>query len=174
MVTIFEWLSGPVWHRTLFILLVSALLSFTTSLIRLRLTKKDQLKQINAWKREIESWNSKLKEARRIDDKKLIKKLQKKERRIKQIQAKMSTQSLGQSMRMSLIFFFPFLIVWLFLTGRILVWNLFETPLVNNICAYIPWFGGPMELNLFYWYLICSLASGAIIARLLGIEMGAG
>jgi uncharacterized membrane protein (DUF106 family) len=164
MTSILEWLSAPP-NSTIFILCLSALISFITSQANLRLTNREQLK---AWNREIIDWKSKFDKARKTDDKKLFDKVKRQESHIMSIQGKM----FRQQMKPSLIFIIPFYLFWLGLTGRLLSWQLFETPFSGGqIVAYLPWLNGPIPLTLIMWYLLCSLTSNVLFQRIFGLGM---
>lgn len=170
--SLLEWLSAPP-GSTIFILCLAMLLSFVISLINRLRVSQEQLENLNAWKREIESWKSDLIRAKRAGDKKQQKRLQKKEKRIKQLESKMLSQSLGQMKTMP-IMFFSWILIWGCLTGRFLFWQLFVTPFSGggNI-AYLPWFDGPLPLDLMRWYILCSFASSILFSRVFGRGRGA-
>jgi len=173
-----EWLARiPI--STAFVLALAMLMTFLTTFINRLLTSEEQLKQMRAWRREVVAWNADLRKARRTGDKKLLQKVMKKEKRIRQIQMRMASQSLRQ-MRNIPIFMLLFVLIWLPLTGRIPLpflygVQLFEAPFGNGeIVAYLPWFGEyPLPLNLFGWYFLCSIAFGAIFTRAFGLGMEA-
>jgi uncharacterized membrane protein (DUF106 family) len=149
--TLPEWLL-PIPNSTLFILILSMSLSFLTALANKLFTNKEQL---SAWNREIARWKADLKKATQSGDKKLLAKVKRKERYILQIQSKM----MWQSFRVSLLFFIPFLLIWQLLIGFYR-----DLPVV-----YIPGLGG---LTLFWWYALCSFASGTLITKALGVSLG--
>lgn len=61
----------------------------------------------------------------------------------------------------------------LYFTGRYPVWMLFESPYASGEpMAFLPWFGGELSLNLFLWYLVCSLLCGALFSRWFGLGTG--
>ncbi len=158
---------------TFLVLCLSILMAFITTLINRRLTSKEQRKQLRAWQREISAWTSDFNKARRTGDKKLLRKVQKQEKRIQQLQRKVASQSL-QSMKSFPIFMVLFAILWLPLTGKLLYWQLFDAPFSGGeAVAYLPWFDGAMHLNLFSWYVLCSFAAGILISRVLGVGIGA-
>lgn len=152
--------------KPVFILCLSIILSFVTTLVRSVLTDKEKL---NSQRREIAAWNAAFKEARRTENKRLLAKVQRQQSQIMKMQADMN----WKSMRISFIFIIPFLLVWLGLTGGILGRQLFVTPFTSGgAIAYLPWFGGsPLELNLFWWYFLCSIASGILFTRVFGLGM---
>jgi uncharacterized membrane protein (DUF106 family) len=129
------------------------LLSLLIALTNRLLTNREQL---NAWNKEIARWRADLKKATQSGDKKLLAKVRRKERYILQLQSKVW----WQSMRVSLLFFIPFLLIWQLLIGFY----------GNSIVVFIPGIGG---LPLFWWYLLCSFASGTLITKALGVSMGA-
>ncbi len=141
---------------TIAVLLLGIGLTFVTSLANRLLTNKEQR---DAWQREISAWNDEFKKARKSGDKKLLAKVQKQQPRIMKIQSKMA----WQSMKVSLIFFVPILLLWQFLIG-------FYGP---TVIAHLPWFGGTLQLTIVWWYPLCSLTSGILFSRLFGLGMGA-
>jgi uncharacterized membrane protein (DUF106 family) len=170
-----EWLAGPP-ASTFFILGVSMFLSFLISSINRLFTSKEKLEQLKAWRKEINTWLSDFNKARRTGDKKLLKKVQKQEKRIKQLQSKVASQSFGQ-MKILPITIGLFILIWLLLTGTITIpftpitLKFFTTPFtVSKPVAFLPWFGRtPIPLYLIQWYLICSFAFGFIFSRLFGL-----
>lgn len=163
---------------TVFILLLAMLMTFLTSLINRHLTSEEQLRQMRAWRREVAAWNADFRKAKRTGDKKLLQKVMKKEKRIRQIQMKMASQSLRQ-MKTIPIFMLLFVFVWLPLTGRIPLpflygVQLFEAPFSSGgVVAYLPWLEGVLPLDLFGWYFLCSIAFGALFTRVFGLGMEA-
>jgi uncharacterized membrane protein (DUF106 family) len=150
---ILEWLLTPrPLGGTIFILLLSFCLSFITSLANRLLTNPQQQKE---WRKEIAEYNSQLWKARRENDKKLLAQLKKQEQRILQLQSKM----FWQSMKVSLIFFIPFLIIW-----QILIGIFGNAPLI-----FVPGIG---SLSFFFWYFLCSMMFSILFSRLMGVGMG--
>jgi uncharacterized membrane protein (DUF106 family) len=142
---------------TLFLFLLGALISLLTSLTNRVLTNPEKSK---AWRKEISEWNNELREARREDDKKHLEKVMKKQKQILQLQSKMSMQS----MKVTLIFLVPLLIIWQVLGGFF----------VGRDIAYLPGIGAILPIPIFntsliWWYLLCSMMFGTISSHLLGI-----
>jgi uncharacterized membrane protein (DUF106 family) len=142
---------------TLFLFLLGALISLLTSLTNRLLTNPEKSK---AWRKEISEWNNELREARREDDKKHLEKVMKKQKQILQLQSKMSMQS----MKVTLIFLVPLLIIWQVLGGFF----------VGRNIAYLPGIGAILPIPIFntsliWWYLLCSMMFGTIFSHLLGI-----
>jgi uncharacterized membrane protein (DUF106 family) len=155
--SILDWLLMP--HApgaTIAALLVAIGLTLVTSLANKLLTNKEQR---DAWRREISAWNDEFKKARKSGDKKLLAKVQKQQPRIMKIQSKMA----WQSMKVSLIFFVPILLLWQFLIGYY----------GGEVIAHLPWFGEMLQLTIVWWYPLCSLTSGVIFSHLFGLGMGA-
>jgi uncharacterized membrane protein (DUF106 family) len=141
---------------TIAAILVAIGLTFVTSLANRLLTNKEQR---DAWRREISAWNEEFKKARKSGDKKLLAKVQKQQPRIMKIQSKMA----WQSMKVSLIFFVPILLLWQFLIGYY----------GGEVIAHLPWFGEPLQLTIVWWYPLCSLTCGVLFSHLFGLGMGA-
>lgn len=171
-----NWLGNPP-YATVIILAVSVLLSFLITFINSRFTSKEKREQLKKWNREIREWTSEFRKAHRTGDKKLLKKVQKQEKRIKQLQSKVAKQSLS-SFKLMPFTITLFLLFWLVLTGTLTIpfissIKLFTTPFTDpKPVAFLPWFGDPIPLFLVHWYMICSLAAGALFSRLFGLGMG--
>jgi uncharacterized membrane protein (DUF106 family) len=145
-------------YSTLFILLISSVISLVTSLTNRLLTNREQMK---AWSQEIAAWRADSMKATRTGDKKLKAKVDKQQKHIMQMQSKMS----WQSMKTSFIWFIPLMLLWV----------VFLTPTYANAgaVAYLPGIGrDPWPLPLFWWYLLCSFLSNTLITRLLGMSLG--
>jgi uncharacterized membrane protein (DUF106 family) len=167
-----EWLATPP-ASTIFILFVSLLMAFASSLINRLFTSREQREQVKVLKRQIDvlmkQKNEDLKKAKNTDDKKLLKKVHKQEKQILQLQSRMFSLSFRQ-MKVFPITLILFLIVWLFLTGRVFSLKLFESPFAGGgPVAFLPWITGEIELSLFYWYLLCSFLFGTLFSRVFGL-----
>ncbi len=145
-------------NSTLFIMLVAFAVSLATSTTNRLLTKHDQLRD---WNKEISQWRSESMKAARSGDKKLVAKLKKQEKHIMQLQSKM----MWQSMKTSFLWFIPLMLMWYVLLPQAIA------PV--TVVASLPWLGPePYALNVFTWYLFCSLLAGIIFNRLFGLGMG--
>jgi len=99
--------------------------------------------------------------AARAGDKKLMAKLKKQEKHIMQLQSKMS----WQSMKTTILWFIPMILLWYVILPQVIQ--------IDKIVAYLPWLGSaPLELNVIFWYLLCSLLAGIIFNRLFGLGLG--
>jgi len=159
---------------TLLILGVSILFSFSISLINRFFAGKRDINQLRAWQKEIAEWEAESKKAKRTGDKRLLRKVKKQEKRISQLRSKMASQSLGQ-LKLMPITMLLFFLIWLGLTGNLLGWQVINPPppFAYSVVAWLPWFGSPLPFDLFQWYMLCSLATSALINRLFGKQMGA-
>lgn len=126
-------------YLTLFVILISLLISLVSTLVNRKLVDRRLLDEF--W-REFSDWRTKVEEAKKTGDKKLLAKLEKDRVRIMQMRAKVS----AQQMKVMLITFIPFLIVW---------WLLI--PYLNKTAAFIPLLGTRVEVPFFAWYIVCSL-----------------
>ena len=148
-------------NSTIFIFLLAASISFLTSLANRLLSNPQQAK---ATRKEVSEWSSQLRKAQKEGDKKTAEKLMKKQKQIMQLQSKM----MWQSMKVTLIFFVPLLIIWQVL-GQF--YNANGLPVS---VAYFPGMGAALPLPIFntsliWWYLLCSLFFGTIFTHLFGI-----
>jgi uncharacterized membrane protein (DUF106 family) len=148
-----DWILAPqAPSATIFILLLCVFLTFLTSFVNRLFTDPEQLR---AWRKEIKEWTDEFKEAQRSKDKKKLAKVEKQKERIMKLQQKMSMQS----MKVSLLFFIPFIIMWQVLVG------IYREPV-----AFLPGFG-PLPIVL--WYFICSMFFSTMFSRALGVGIGA-
>ncbi len=161
---------------TIVVLFVSIVMSFFSSLINSRFMPKEHREKVKALQRKISALRKEkdenMKKAKSTDDKKLLRKAQKQERQLLQLQSQALSLS-SKQLRVFPITMAVFFIVWLLLTGNLLWFKLFDSPFIGpDPVAYLPWLGGVLPLNLFYWYLICSLLFGIIFSRIFGLTGG--
>ena len=144
-------------YSTFFMLFLALVITLATSVANRLLTDPEKMK---AWRKEISEWNKELREARRANDKKRMEKLMKKQQYILQLQGKMS----WQTMKVSLMFFIPILIVWQALIGFY----------GNSQIAYLPGIGATLPIPMFglsmvWWYMLCSFLFSTIFSHLFGL-----
>lgn len=142
---------------TIFMLLLAAAISLLTSLANRLLSNPEQSK---AARKEVADWNTELRKAQKDGDKKTVEKLMKKQKQILQLQSKM----MWQSMKVTIIFFVPLIIVWQFLGASF----------YGRDIAFLPGMGPNLplpffSLSLIWWYLVCSMLFGTIFSHILGI-----
>ena len=154
----FEWLAA-IPYSTFFVMFLSFVVSFATSVTNRVLTNREQLK---AWTKEIKEWREESLKARKTGDKKLLAKVKKQERHVMQLQSKMTLQS----MKTSFLWFIPLMIMWYVLLPQIVP--------IGEVVAFLPplppLFSG--ELTVFLWYLLCSFLASALFTRLFGLGLG--
>jgi uncharacterized membrane protein (DUF106 family) len=117
------------------------------------------------WNKEIATWREESMKASKTGDKKLMAKVKKDQKRIMQLQSKMT----WQSMKTSFLWFIPLMLLWWFFLNPLYIGS--TGPIA---VAYIPWIGGELPLTYVYWYLLCSIFSGALLSRLLGLGLTTG
>jgi len=140
-------------YSTFFIVGLAVLISSLTTLVNRRFTDPEKSR---AWRKEISDWNRDLRGAQKSKDKKTLDKVMKKQQYIMRLQSKM----MWQSMKVSLLFLVPLLLMWQILGG-------FYGP---TAIAYFPGIGHKLVLpilnitftSLFWWYLLCSLLFGTV------------
>ena len=116
--------------------------------------------------------NENMKTAKSTDDKKLLRKAQKQEKQLLQLQSQLLSMS-SKQFRVLPITMSVFFVVWLLLTGSILGFKIFTSPFMGtDPVAYLPWLGGVLPLSLFYWYLICSFFFNTMFTRIFGLTGG--
>jgi uncharacterized membrane protein (DUF106 family) len=151
---------------TLFLLGLAVIISFMTSLTNRLLTDPEKSK---AWRREVSEWTKEFQEARREGDKKKLDKVMKRQKEILQLQSKM----MWQSMKVTLIFFVPLIIIWSILGGFYTVHTATATRAID--IAYLPGVGPVLHIlffsfaSLIWWYLVCSMLFGTVFSHVFGI-----
>jgi uncharacterized membrane protein (DUF106 family) len=144
-------------YATLFIFSLAALISLLTTSVNRLLTNPQKTKSA---RKEVTEWNKELRQAQRDKDKKTVEKLMKKQQYVMQLQTKM----MWQSMKVSLLFLVPLLLMWQVLGG-------FYS---GRTVAYLPGIGANLPLPIFnysliWFYLLCSLLFGTAFSHVLGL-----
>ena len=162
---------------TLVVLFVSIVMSFASSLINRHFVPREHREKVKALQRKVvalkKEKSENMKKAKSTGDKKLLRKAQKQEKQLLQLQSQVASLSMKQ-LRTMPITMILFLVVWLLLTGNVLGFPLFESPFMGTApVAYLPWIGPPtIGLQFFWWYLICSLLFSTLFQRILGLTGG--
>ena len=163
-------------YITIIVLFVSLAMSFISSSINIKFMPKEHRQKVKALQRRIAALTKEKKEnmkkAKSEGDKKLLRKAQKQEKQLLQLQSQALSLS-SKQFRVFPITMAVFFIVWLLLTGSILGFKLFDSPLIGpDPVAFLPWLNGVMSLNLFSWYFICSILFSTLFSRILGLTGG--
>ena len=163
-------------YVTIIILFVSVAMSLASSLINSRFMTKEHRQKVRELQRKISALTKEkkenMKQAKSTGDKKLLRKAQKQEKHLLQLQSQALSLS-SKQFRVLPITMILFLVVWLLLTGNILGFRLFDSPFIGpDPVAYLPWLEGVFPLSLFYWYLICSFLFGTLFSRIFGLTGG--
>jgi uncharacterized membrane protein (DUF106 family) len=163
-------------YVTIIILFVSVAMSLASSLINSRFMPKEHRQKVKALQHKISALkkakDENMKKAKSTGDKKLLRKAQKQEKHLLQLQSQALSLS-SKQFRVMPITMALFIIVWLLLTGNVLGFRLFDSPFIGpDPVAYLPWLGGVLPLSLFYWYLICSFLFGTLFSRIFGLTGG--
>jgi len=144
-------------YSTLFILGIAALISLLTTLVNRLVSNPQKSKE---QRKEVTEWNKELREAQRAKDKKTIEKLMKKQQYI----MKMQTSMMWNSMKVSLLFIVPLLLMWQVLGG---FYSGQDIAIFPGVGANLPL---PMfSASLIWWYLLCSLFFGTTFAHVFGL-----
>lgn len=141
----------------LLIFLLSAAISFLTSLANRLLSNPEQTR---TWRKEIGDWNSELRKAKHEKDDKRVEKLLKKQQYIMQLQGKMT----WQSMKVSLLFIIPLFLIWQVLPGYLSGKEIAVFPGLGYDIP-IPLFG----VSLLWWYMVSSMLFSTVFSHALGI-----
>ena len=164
-------------YVTIIVLFVSLAMSFFSSLINIKFVPKEHREKVKALQRKVSALtkekNENMKKAKSEGDKKLLRKAQKQEKHLLQLQSQLASLSFKQ-MRVLPITMAVFFVVWLLLTGNLLFFNLFESPFMapGIPVAYLPWLSGVLPLSLFNWYFICSILFSILFSRIFGLTGG--
>ena len=152
-----------------------------TAFITTKVTDQSKLRR---YRKEISEWRKMMQEARKTGDEKMALEVRRRSKIIQNMQKQVSSQSL----KPTLIFIVPFLIIFFILSafyGRLPVaaipFNLgllqpipLFGPLIFGLTAASPPSGIASTYALTYvgWYLFCSYALQAVINRLFGVSLG--
>jgi len=137
---------------TLIVMLICTGISFlNSSLNRLLISRFVGWEQYRIMQKEISEHRSLTTKALRANDKKLLEKLKKKEPQILNMQKKMVK---------------PQLVLFGLSFSYILIWFVIPLYIKVDAVAYMPGLGA---INVFWWYMICSMFFGTVASRLLGI-----
>lgn len=153
---------------TLFLFALAALIAMLTSLTNRLLTDPEKSKAV---RREVSDWNKEMQDARREGDKKKLEKVMKRQKEILQLQSKM----MWQSMKVTLIFFVPLIIIWSILGGFYTIPATKTSPAEPIAIAYLPGIGSILKVlvfsfaSLLWWYLLCSMMFGTVFSHVFGI-----
>jgi len=165
---VWRWLAvmqlGSPPKSTIFILGVSVVLTLITLTANKLLIDVKKLKEL---REEVSTWQRDYNLARRGGDKQAEMKLKRRQARISQLQAAM----LRQQMKLMLIFFAPFAIIFYALSGfykDIVVWTPYWLPYITSTGEQ----GDGM--HFFWWYLISSFTINLPMTRLLGLSYSMG
>jgi uncharacterized membrane protein (DUF106 family) len=161
---------------TIIVLFVSLAMSCLSSLINIKFVPKEHRQKVKALQRKIAALtkekNENMKTAKSTDDKKLLRKAQKQEKHLLQLQSQALSLS-SKQMRVMPITMVVFFVVWALLTGNLLFFKLFESPFMGpDPVAFLPWLNGVLPLNLFSWYFICSILFSTLFSRIFGLTGG--
>ena len=162
---------------TIVVLSVSVIMSFMSSFINSRFMPKEHRQKVKDLQRRISALtkekNANMKEAKSTGDKKLLRKAQKQEKQVLQLQSQALSLS-SKQFRVLPITMTVFFVVWLLLTGNLLFFNLFESPFMapGIPVAYLPWLSGVLPLSLFNWYFICSIFFSILFSLIFGLTGG--
>ena len=141
-------------YSTLFILVISTVMSLIVSLVNRMTTNIDEYRE---WTTKSALLRRDMMKAMQSGNKRLVEKLQKDQQESMKAQTKMSMQRL----KLTLYFMIPFF----------LIWGILQSFYGNNIVAIMP-FDLPYigtRLDLFWWYFFCSMLCNVLIQRLLGL-----
>jgi uncharacterized membrane protein (DUF106 family) len=144
-------------YSTIFIFSVAAGISILTTLANRLLSNPEKAKAV---RKEVGDWNKELREAQRNKDKKTVEKLMKKQQYMMQMQSKM----MWQSMKVSLLFLIPLLLMWQLLGGFLAGAQIAIFPGAGSVLP-IPFFSA----SLIWWYLLSSLLFGTVFSHVFGI-----
>jgi len=162
---------------TLIVLLVALAMSFCSSMINIKFVPKEHRQKVKALQKKIAALTKEKKEnmttAKSTGDKKLLRKAQKQEKQLLQLQSQALSLS-SKQMRVLPITMVVFFVVWALLTGNLLIFNLYDSPFYEPSIpvAFLPWLDGVMPLTLFNWYFICSILFSTLFSRIFGLTGG--
>jgi uncharacterized membrane protein (DUF106 family) len=164
---------------TLFIIGLSFLLSIVISVVSRIVMDVDKL---NRYQKEVATWNKAKAEAQRTANKRLYRKVKRKEKYIQKIQGKLMTERFKPMM----IYIGPFFALFWVLNGFFNGYLPLVAGETARYVAVIP-FSFPIEffgenigierlyaLPFVWWYAMTSFAFGTIVQRIFGLNVGMG
>lgn len=154
---------------TFFIFGVAFVLSLVSNLSNRFMVDIHKMREIS---NEVKAWQEEFNKARKSGDKHLLAKVNKKQAAIMRLQSKM----MWDRMKVTLIFFIPFLLVWNVLSkfygalpgGGLTAYSPFRVAWLLEGPRLFPNVSIPIQVSYFTWYLICSFAISLPTSRLLG------
>ncbi|GBC74991.1 hypothetical protein HRbin06_00300 [archaeon HR06] len=146
---------------TFLVIIMALTVNIVSALARRYLTNIDRLRRMNM---ELKAWREELREAMLSRDKAKIEKLKKKEKVMNQIQSAM----LWENLKPSIFFIIPFFLLWYFMSHLI---GLETIIALSPIPIPLIFFQIGPPLNLWWWYLICSLAFSSTIIKLMKVDI---
>ncbi|UCF44893.1 MAG: DUF106 domain-containing protein [Candidatus Bathyarchaeota archaeon] len=141
---------------TVVIMLIAIAVSFLNMAIqRLLITRMCGWKEYKVMQKETSEHRSKMMQAMRANDKKLMEKLKKKQSQIDNMQKKMMK---------------PQMILLPISFSYLVIWYLFLIPVYGaNAVAYVPGIAPPPSgIPVFIWYMLCSFFLGTLASRVIG------
>ena len=143
-------------HATLLVLLISLLFSLLVTLLTRRMVDWEKMKRI---RREVAAWQAELREAQKKKDLKKVHKMMAEQGRILSLQGEM----MRESFRPTLVYLFPWLLLWALLSrlylGWVMAWLPFSLPL--------PFFGEWSSCGFVGWLFITYFAFSHLWRRIL-------
>ncbi len=142
-------------ESTLLIVLVAMGLSLSTNIANKLLVDVERMKVA---RKDIAEWKKEFEKAKKSGDKKLMDKAMKRQQAITKLQGRMAFEQ----MKVSAIFFIPFLGIFSLLS------NFFGSSIVAHSPFEVPNLMG-RELQFVSWYILSSMATSLPLAKLLKI-----
>ena len=139
---------------TLFVLLISMVTNLLVSSVNRLFVNVEEQKE---WTIKSTLLRREMMKAMQSGNKRLIEKLQKEQQESTKVQTKMSMDR----MKLMLFFLIPFFALWQVLG------SFYGNEIVALMPFDAPFFG--LQLNLFSWYFLSSIATNILISRLLGL-----
>ena len=139
---------------TIFILLISTVTNLLVSLVNRLFVNIEEYKE---WTVKSTLLRKDIMKAMQSGNKRLMEKLQKEQQESTKAQTKMSMDR----MKLMLFFLIPFFALWQVLG------SFYGNEIVALMPFDAPFFG--LQLNLFSWYFLSSIATNILISRLLGL-----
>jgi len=142
---------------------VMGITSFQMFLTR-KLMNPEERKELDS---EVKAYKAELQEAKRLKDKQSLKKLEKREARIRQLEGKMASASAKQmGITMGI-----FLLVLYGLIYQIQVGAYITTPLLENFISFPDAdVQGRYYIPAMWWYFICATFFQSVLGRIFGVS----
>jgi len=147
-------------QNTALVLLEAVGVNLLYAVGRRKFTNIEKMRRYTA---EMKAFREEMSAATKAGDKAKLERLKKKQQQMTKMQTEMSTENLKPTLLFMVPLMGVYYLVSSFIKGAILAVSPIAIPLLITSI--------PINLNFFWWYMICSFTFSGIITRLFGLSM---